>query len=211
MARLLVIRHAQSTWNRDGRWQGIADPGLSALGRRQADRAGRLLAADTAGEGSFAAVFSSDLVRARRTAELVGGHVAPGVPPRVEPGLREYDVGAWSGLTREQIDAGWPGALEAWRAGARPATPGGERKDRFDRRVRRAVEGLASSQYGDGAGRILVVTHGGVLRSIARWLGHPEHPMGHLSGYWLEHRSRAFSLLRSADLTRQASGEPAGR
>ncbi|MGH9060914.1 MAG: histidine phosphatase family protein, partial [Acidimicrobiales bacterium] len=79
----------------------------------------------------------------------------------------------------------------------RPATPGGERRDHFDLRVRGAVEGLVGSQ---DCARTLVVTHGGVLRSILRWLGHPEHPVGHLSGYWLEHQSRSFSLLRPVEL-----------
>ena len=68
-ARVLLIRHGQSTWNADGRWQGWADPSLSPEGRTQAEAAAVALGA--AGE-QFAGVVSSDLARARETAARVG-------------------------------------------------------------------------------------------------------------------------------------------
>src|SRR2546423_12200717 len=68
MARLLVVRHGESTWNAQSRWQGQADPPLSALGERQAEEA-----AERLGQiASISAIWTSDLVRARRTAELIG-------------------------------------------------------------------------------------------------------------------------------------------
>ncbi len=195
MARLLVIRHAESTWNRAGRWQGIADPELSDLGVAQADRAGRTLAEEVAGD-PFVSLISSDLRRARHTAALVGRHAAPGVDARSDEGLREYDVGEWSGLTRSQIVRGWPGVLEQWQTGAREATPGGERRSDFDRRVRAAVEGIV----GVGRGSTLAVAHGGVVRAIARWLGRPETPISHLGGYWLEGSEDALRIVAPVDL-----------
>src|SRR5687768_13103713 len=95
MIRLLLVRHGESTWNAQSRWQGQADPPLSPLGERQAEEAAERLA-QTA---SITEIWTSDLVRARRTAELIATQL--GVPDvREEPRLRERDVGSWSGLTR---------------------------------------------------------------------------------------------------------------
>jgi probable phosphoglycerate mutase len=100
--RVLLVRHGQSTWNADGRWQGQADPPLSALGEQQArEAAARLRDVD--------ALWASDLDRARRTATILGDALGLGV--RVDARLRERHAGPWQGLTREQIEAEWPGHL----------------------------------------------------------------------------------------------------
>src|SRR5258705_386351 len=83
-----------STWNADGRWQGWADPSLSEAGRDQADAAATLLA--DAGETFPGGVVSSDLARARETADIVAVAMSLG-EVRLDPALRERDVGAWSG------------------------------------------------------------------------------------------------------------------
>jgi broad specificity phosphatase PhoE len=87
MTTLLVARHGETDWNREGRWQGWADPALNETGRAQARHlAGELR--DTA----FDAVYSSDLRRAFETAEILA---APHkVPVVADPGLREIDVGS---------------------------------------------------------------------------------------------------------------------
>src|SRR5437588_9392153 len=105
--RALVVRHGQSTWNALGRWQGHADPPLSPLGEEQAAAAADRLV------GVVVEVCASDLARARRTAEIVAGRL--GVSLRLEPRLRERQAGPWTGLTHEEIAAGWPGYLEAGR------------------------------------------------------------------------------------------------
>ncbi len=186
---MLLIRHGQSTWNAVGRWQGWADPPLSALGEAQAAEAAERLA----GKGLRAAV-ASDLVRARRTAEIIAGALDLG-PVAIEPDLRERNVGRWSGLTRVEIQARWPEELAAWAAGRIEATPGGEHELAFTTRVLRAATRLVVS---DGAeGDVLVVSHGGVARALDRALGVACPPVGNLGGRWYE--SDGNGSLRAGD------------
>src|SRR5436305_1594912 len=85
MTRLLLVRHGETDWNRDGRWQGHAGPGLNDLGRRQAAAVAMRIAA-----GPVAAVYTSDLPRAIETAEAVTE--ATGIPAVLDHELREVDV-----------------------------------------------------------------------------------------------------------------------
>ena len=126
MTRLLLVRHGQSVWNAEGRWQGQADPPLSELGERQAEAAGSAIE-------PVDAVVTSDLVRASRTAEILGDSL--GVPVEVERGFRERDAGEWSGLTRVEIEEAWPGYLADHR---RP--PGFELDEPLVERVLEAIE-----------------------------------------------------------------------
>lgn len=177
MARLLLLRHAQSTWNAERRWQGWADAPLSELGREQS----RAMAAWLEGLGvPFTAVVSSDMERSLETARTVAALLGLG-EVAVEPGLRERDVGDWSGRTADEIEDLWPGAIGAWRAGRLDRPPGGEHEPSFVRRVMTAVERLAA---GD-AGPLLVVTHGGVIRAVERHLGGDPRSTPNLSGRWL--------------------------
>src|ERR1700760_4361850 len=101
MPPLPLARHGETDWNREGRWQGWADPPLNDTGRAQARELAEQLRSVP-----FDAVFSSDLARARETAEIVA---APhGVPVVVEPQLREIDIGSWSGLTHDEIRSRFP-------------------------------------------------------------------------------------------------------
>lgn len=175
MTRLLLVRHGQSTWNADGRWQGWADPPLSELGRVQAERA-------AGGAGQVDAVVSSDLQRALETAEIMAS--ALGVEDvEVEPDLRERDVGELTGLTRVEIDARWPDLLapsSGVAAGRSP--PGGESIGDLTSRVVRAIGRVAASHQGT----VLVVTHGGVVRNLERHLGVEPEPLPNLGGVWVE-------------------------
>lgn len=175
--RLLLLRHGESEWNALGRWQGWADPPLSPEGEDQARRAGRLLA-----EAGFTAVASSDLLRARRTAELAGAALGMDTV-HVEPGLREYDVGEWTGLIRPEIESRWPGALDDWRHGRLVEMPGGEAHDAFVARVGAAVTSVAARFPG---GTVLVITHGGVIGALERSLGVTQRRLAHLGGRWVE-------------------------
>ncbi len=169
-ARLLVVRHGESTWNADGRWQGQADPPLSALGARQAEAAAGGL------DEPVAAIWTSDPARARRTAEIIAGRLGAGAP-RLEPRLRERDVGEWSGLTRAEIEDRWPGALAA-----RRTPPGWESDARLAERVVAALHDIAWSADGTVA---LVVTHGGAIRTLERELGAEPEPVPNLGGRWV--------------------------
>jgi broad specificity phosphatase PhoE len=155
--RVLLVRHGQSTWNADGRWQGQADPPLSELGERQAAQAAsRLVGVD--------AVWASDLTRARRTAELVAGSL--GLPVRVDARLRERHAGPWQGLTRAEIEERWPRYLAE---GRRP--DGYEPDASIVARALAALEDLAVAHCGE---EVVVVTHGGVVRVLERHFGDDE-------------------------------------
>jgi glucosyl-3-phosphoglycerate phosphatase len=172
---LLLLRHGQSTWNAEGRWQGQADPPLSPLGEEQARDA-----ADRLAEAVFAALVSSDLARARRTAEILGEAI--GMSPRLEPELREIDVGDWTGLTRAEIEARWPGELAAWSEGRSESPLGGETRGHLAERAQSALRRLATDAP-PGA-RVLVVTHGALIRHLDRALGLAPEGVENLAGRW---------------------------
>lgn len=175
--QLLLLRHGQSTWNADGRWQGQADPPLSDLGEAQArDAADRLAGA------AFERVVASDLQRARRTAEILAGALGLGV--EVDPDLREIDVGDWTGLTRAEIESRWPGDLAAWSEGRSESPLGGETRTHLADRARTTLARLAGAARPDD--RILVVTHGALIRNLDRVLRVPPEPVPNLSGRWYE-------------------------
>lgn len=175
--RLLLLRHGQSTWNAAGRWQGRADPPLSPLGEVQARDAARRLV-----PGQFSRIVASDLRRARRTAEILAGAI--GLAVEVDADLREIDVGEWQGLTRAEIDARAPGALADWSEGRSESTPGGEMRADLTERARAAlVRVAATSSPGD---RVLVVSHGALIRNLDRALGLAPHGIGNLAGRWYE-------------------------
>jgi broad specificity phosphatase PhoE len=156
MVDVWFIRHGESLWNAEGRWQGQGDPPLTARGLRQAQEAAERLA----GLG-IARLAASDLERARATAEVIG--VRLGIAPRYETGLRELDVGRWSGLPHAEIERRWPAELARFRAGDLSLAPGGgESRLALRERARRALAALAA----DAAGPLAVVSHLGLLRSL---------------------------------------------
>jgi broad specificity phosphatase PhoE len=162
--RFLLVRHGQSTWNAEGRWQGLADPPLTDAGRRQAFTA-------VAAMGTVDCVVASPLVRAHETAEIIAAGI--GVGPVVES-----DAGAWTGKTRHQIEAGWPGWLAAHR-----------RPDDFENPVLVATRGsacLLDYAAALGTAAVLVVTHSGLLRCLDRSLGLVDGPVYNLAGRWYD-------------------------
>jgi probable phosphoglycerate mutase len=158
MTTLLLARHGETDWNRDGRWQGWADPPLNETGRAQAAELSEQLRGVP-----FDAVYSSDLRRAHETAEIVG---APhGVPVVVDSELREIDIGSWSGLTHEEIRERFPDGVR----------PDGETREEHSARVRGAVERIARANLGR---RVLIVTHGGTVRAVHGLISEePYHPV----------------------------------
>jgi broad specificity phosphatase PhoE len=152
---ILLARHGESDWNHSKRWQGFADRPLTDLGRRQAvELAARL-------EGTeLDAVFSSDLRRARDTAEAVAR--SKDLEVRTTPDLREVDVGSWSGLTRAEAEAQYPDAYRRWLQGGE-GWDDGETYEELGERVVRAIRQIAKQHEGE---RVLVVAHGGTIRAI---------------------------------------------
>ena len=141
MTTLILVRHGETDWNADGRLQGHTDRPLNDFGRRQA----RELAAKLAGD-ELEAIYASDLVRARETAEIVGERL--GLTTVLDPDLREKDWGNWEGLTAVERDR-----VEFV----------GESTEKHAERTLRALRRIAERHP---AGRVLVVTHGGSMRRV---------------------------------------------
>jgi probable phosphoglycerate mutase len=162
--RILLVRHGETDDNRNLVFQGQLGRGLNDLGRRQA----ALLAARLALAAERpAAILSSDLDRARETAEILGA--ALGVSPTLDPDLREVHLGAWQGLAHGEIAARFPDEWSAWRAGRDIRRGGGETYAELGVRVFRAVSALAGAHPGRTS---LAVSHGAALKSfVARVLG----------------------------------------
>lgn len=166
MARLLCIRHAESTWNALGRWQGQADPPLSEAGRRTADALAERLAAEVAG---CAGLVTSDLIRARDTAGILGRALA--LVPETWPALREADIGHWSGRVSAEIEALWPDDYRRFRKGDPELRPGGGESRRALRARALAAVRLLEQRFPGGP--VVVVTHLGWLRALAPGLELP--------------------------------------
>jgi len=108
--RIYFVRHGQTEWNAIHRFQGQWNSDLSALGQRQAEQSGRLLA-----EFGLQAIFSSPLDRARQTVEIVNRHLG-GLPVTYDDRIKEWNCGEWSGHMREDVIARWPREWAALRA-----------------------------------------------------------------------------------------------
>ena len=150
---ILLVRHGETDWNRDRRVQGHTDVPLNDEGRRQA----RALAEEL-GEGAFDAVYASDLARARETAEILA---APcGLDVTQLEALREKNFGTWEGLTDTDVLDRFPDA--------RPRAWGdAESTEDMSERVLAAVRSIADAHPDR---RVLVVTHGGPMRAVLRYL-----------------------------------------
>ena len=160
MTELLFIRHGETDWNRQQRFQGQIDVPLNDAGHAQAARLALRLAAEP-----FELLLSSDLERARQTAEPLAR--AWGLQPLQLPGLREQHFGAWEGLDVPTIKARhgalWPQWLQHDGDFALPG--GGESLRQFHARVMAAVQQLVATHRGR---RLALVTHGGVLDMLWR-------------------------------------------
>ncbi|HEY6054466.1 MAG TPA: histidine phosphatase family protein [Gaiellaceae bacterium] len=157
MTTILLVRHGETDWNRDRRWQGHADPPLNEAGRRQSERLAETLLADPP-----AAVYSSDLRRARETAEIVARRLD--LPVQTDPRLREVDVGEWSGLTLAEVERLYPEGMRRREAGG----TGWERGETYEAMGERVVAALQEIAAAHDGGRVLVVTHGGAMGRV--WL-----------------------------------------
>jgi glucosyl-3-phosphoglycerate phosphatase len=156
-APLVLVRHAESTWNRAGRWQGRADPPLSPRGRGQAEALGRALAGQ-----ALRILLASDLARAAETARVVGR--ALGIVPVFDARLRELDVGAWTGLTRREIERRDARALARFESGDLDAPAGGaETRGALRARVQACLAEWIGRPPGGG---LAIIAHLGVMRAI---------------------------------------------
>lgn len=151
MTRIILVRHGQTEWNRVERFRGQADVPLNKTGIAQAEAAARRIAA----EWTPAAVYSSPLGRAVRTAEAIATPF--GLEVRPHPGLNDIHFGEWQGLTPDEARARWPESVEAWMRTPQTALiPGGESLAGLGERSLRAVRELAARHEGE---TIVLVGH----------------------------------------------------
>jgi len=163
--QILFIRHGETDWNRDKRIQGHLDIPLAQSGVEQAARLGARFAG-AAREGlRLDAVLSSDLTRARQTAQPVADALGLAIVP--VPGLRERLYGRFQGLDTDGIAARFPDEYAQWKThDPEFVPPDGESHVEFYHRVLHALEPVIAA-YPDG--RVVCVTHGGVLDCIYRF------------------------------------------
>jgi 2,3-bisphosphoglycerate-dependent phosphoglycerate mutase len=159
--QVLFIRHGETAWNAIKRIQGHIDIPLSEHGVLQAEQLGARLAR----EGRIDAVYSSDLQRARQTAQPFAS--ALGLEMRLSEGLRERSYGAFQGHDSDEINEKFPAEYIEWQTRDPGFTPPeGESQRVFYHRVVHAMEPIVAAHPG---GRIAVVAHGGVLDCIYRF------------------------------------------
>jgi len=153
MTELLLVRHGQTDWNLTGRWQGQAPhaPGLNETGFAQA-RAAREQLRDKI----ISAIYASDLLRSRQTAELLADPL--GLTVTLEPRLREIDLGVWEGMLSDEIAAQYPRELaERERDPFHTRAPQGESPSEVAERVLAAVADIVKKHP---AASVLIVAHG---------------------------------------------------
>jgi probable phosphoglycerate mutase len=161
---LSLARHGETADNAQRIFQGQSGRGLNRLGRAQAERL-----AERMRRNPPLAIIASDLERAVETAKIVSK--ACGVAVELEMDLREVDVGAWTGKSYDEVAAAYPEEWAAWEAGLDIRRGGGETYAELAVRVGRGIDRIAT-RFEGARGRILVVSHGGAIKSwIAKLLG----------------------------------------
>jgi broad specificity phosphatase PhoE len=165
VTELLLIRHGQSEFNAERRWAGWEHRSpLTGQGEAEA----QALADDLASESDIEWVYTSPLLRARQTAQIIGK--ALGLTPLELAELREVNVGHVGGLTTEEFGANYPEDFARWqdRTDIGFTWPGGENRCGFFRRTARAMDHIVSMHPDD---KVVVVCHGGVIRAaLAHYL-----------------------------------------
>lgn len=168
---LLLVRHGQSTWNMERRWQGQADPPLSDHGRQQAMMAAASL-------GNVDVIVSSPQVRALETAVIISNQLGIG-PVQIHEDLRERAAGEWSGLTTEEIEERWPGWIDSER---RPT--GWEYDEPLLDRALGVVDAVLEEYTG---AVVLLVSHGGLIVTVEAHLGVTDGRIPNLHGRLMHH------------------------
>jgi len=160
--KVILLRHGETDWNQERRFQGQSDRGLNEDGEGQAREAAALLAGE-----NIDLIFSSDLIRARGTAAVIGGlHHAPVI---IDSSLREMNFGDWEGLTFAEIKARDPELLNKWLENSfETRIPGGETAAEVNNRVVKAWANISAAAAERDT--VVIVAHGGPLRLLLCYL-----------------------------------------
>ena len=156
MTRILLARHGETDWNREGRWQGHSDQPLNATGRAQAEAL-----ADRLRGARIDALYTSDLLRASQTAEAVAR--VTGLDPIPTPGLREVNVGELAGLDRAEAGRRYPDWYTRWIEGTNDRYPGGEHFTDLHDRALASLDRIAGRHAGETA---VAVCHNGIVHAV---------------------------------------------
>ncbi len=157
MGRIILVRHGETEWNKDGRYQGHCDVALSDLGREQARSVAERLSREP-----IAAVYASDLARAYETAQAIAAR--HGLPVEPVRGLREIDFGHWEGQRKAEIAAAQAELFAAWQENPLATRlPGGESVPEVQTRALAAVAAIAARHPAETA---VVVAHGGAICAL---------------------------------------------
>jgi glucosyl-3-phosphoglycerate phosphatase len=179
---LLLARHGETDWNREGRWQGQTNTSLNDRGRGQALALAEQLRAE-----KIAAVYSSDLERAVETAAIVAAE--RDLPVRQDRRLRELFFGEWEGLTTPEIETRFPEEVTRWRANGAAPGAGGETYPEMGKRVVAALEEIAAAHPDE---IVLVILHGGPIRGL----------LAHAAGISYEEQREIRAHLANCDVVR---------
>lgn len=191
--KLILVRHGETTWNKERRFQGQKDAPLSELGRLQA-----IALRERLRDEHIDVAYTSDLSRALETAQLILH--ARGIQANAMPELRERNMGEWEGLTFDEVAKAYPKEIEAWLKDPLADVPSGESSAQFIQRVKCFFEGMLLAHAGK---RILVVSHAGPIKvaicSLFGWdtrcLRHFKISNGSISVVEVWHGNAVCSIL----------------
>lgn len=155
MGILVLVRHGETQWNKEGRYQGQHDIPLSKTGQQQAKQLAQFFSS-----WSLDAVYASDLTRAADTASAIAQvHQLPVI---TDPRLREYAFGVWEGLTRAEIKHKYPELYYGRRTNIDILIPGGETGSQVQARAFQWLLEAADQEHET----VLAVSHGGTIRAL---------------------------------------------
>jgi broad specificity phosphatase PhoE len=173
---IYLARHGETSWNREGRWQGHTDIALNEAGLVQARALGEFLRARGIGP-RIGRIYASDLVRARQTAEAAAAILGV-TEVVVDAALRERSFGIFEGLTRSECEQRYPDHWRSYRSEPSLVPPGAESQDALAARMQEAVTRAVVRRNAADDGPVLIVSHGGSIRTlIARATGTMPAPL----------------------------------
>jgi probable phosphoglycerate mutase len=159
ITRLVIVRHGETEWNLQNRFQGHLNSRLSQLGIKQAEAIAAVLS-----EGTFNVIYSSDLERAKYTADIIAGKLNMEV--NTEADLREINMGLMQGLKKDEFILKYPEVIKNFHSDPGYVIPGGESKQQFYSRIVAALKKITDRHKYQN---ILLVAHGGVLDIAIRY------------------------------------------
>lgn len=182
MVRFIIVRHGLTDFNRLKKYQGQHESNLDPIGIEQAE----VTASAVASRYTVDAIYSSDLSRAIRTAEPFAKHFS--IPINTDPEFREVDVGEWTLQLISDVEKNYPDLLLSYRSSVGEFRfPGGESFEDTEKRASEALKRIAEKHDGQ---TVLIVSHGGTIRTM----------ICHLLGYPIKELHRVSSV-RNASVT----------